>query len=605
MEVHMTGLAPYMTSEGLKTALKPFMRAIDIVDDVYDCDKPNRRFWANITFADATDGHRFLAKHGEGKKPRRKAHLRFAGNEVYCYVSKNQPNPITLRGLQYTAEEKVNPTRKIKKEAAPDIFNIVSLSCGQNVFDADKLVYVPEVEFYENGNVKFTRQMLIIRLFGSQLVIKIALNTVVSLICTPSHTLNMTLSEEPSLFRETKVPNLTNVDAVLSGSLFSMFLNSPGGGNNGSDMEPIRDRICSLDERHAQVVGQCLVYQVQVRGENINSRFRALKKHDTVPYVPWPLATQLAPPESLGPTKYAMDLLKTKLVSMYQKQHLPFGILFQLQALATNAYLHPGTVLSLMQALRREYKLCQANGKRFISIEAMRMLFKEIDWPGPDSDPSYYQVGPIISLLKEKETQVQSTLVMQSRPWSSTQNCTAIYRATVTPTRITFHGPELEATNRILRKFPDKHDFFLRVQFCDENGQDLYYNAKIRYDDVWKRFRNVLRNGIQIAGRTYSFLGFSHSSLRAHSAWVSNLLPSSMVSCKMAQLLTQDNSSLHLLSAVMEPCTPTKPSSKPWAPFPTSVRQPAAQPASAKPFLRRPFPLTSKTTVSTLRWCPT
>ncbi len=80
-------------------------------------------------------------------------------------------------------------------------------------------------------------------------------------------------------------------------------------------------------------------------------------------------------------------------------------------------------------------------------------------------------------------------------------------------------APELENENRVLRKFPRHHDHFLRVQFCDENGQDLYFNAKIGLDRVHSRFKQVLKEGIRIANRVYQFLGWSHSSLRSRSVW--------------------------------------------------------------------------------------
>jgi hypothetical protein len=84
---------------------------------------------------------------------------------------------------------------------------------------------------------------------------------------------------------------------------------------------------------------------------------------------------------------------------------------------------------------------------------------------------------------------------------------------------MTLHGPEPEAKNRILRRFPEHTEYFIRVQFCEEDGTDLRFNFKVSNDDVYHRFKDVFRDGINIAGRRYGFLGFSHSSLRSHSAW--------------------------------------------------------------------------------------
>jgi hypothetical protein len=98
-------------------------------------------------------------------------------------------------------------------------------------------------------------------------------------------------------------------------------------------------------------------------------------------------------------------------------------------------------------------------------------------------------------------------------------NISLVYKVQVTPTTFTLHGPEQEAKNRILRKFEDNTEYFVRVQFCDEDGQDLRFNTKVSNDAVFNRFLNFMNKGAQIGGRQYDFLGFSHSSLRGHSAW--------------------------------------------------------------------------------------
>jgi hypothetical protein len=94
-----------------------------------------------------------------------------------------------------------------------------------------------------------------------------------------------------------------------------------------------------------------------------------------------------------------------------------------------------------------------------------------------------------------------------------------VHRVNITPTGMTLHGPEPEAKNRILRRFPDHTEYFIRVQFCEEDGADLQFNSKVSNDNVYQRFKNVFKNGINIGGRLYGFLGFSHSSLRSHAAW--------------------------------------------------------------------------------------
>jgi hypothetical protein len=94
-----------------------------------------------------------------------------------------------------------------------------------------------------------------------------------------------------------------------------------------------------------------------------------------------------------------------------------------------------------------------------------------------------------------------------------------VYKVQITPTSMKLQGPEPETKNRILRKFIGYTDHFVRVQFCDEDGQDVRFNSKVSSDAVYDRFLNILNNGISVGGRKYDFLGFSHSSLRTKSTW--------------------------------------------------------------------------------------
>lgn len=574
----MNGLAEFLSSDALKKQLTPFTNALGIPEHAFTCDKPRKMKWANVTFLEHRYGLAFLQRHGTqqlpsnnhqggrrfstasstqgsvngsvngsihrniqssvfngfdnrskrpqlrsaGKKPgpRRRARLLLAGNEVFCEPSKShdtniaagQPNSITLRGLKYAAEENVKPTRKIEKEAAPIIFEVEAFSCGYNAFDGGRLVFIPEVEFQDcSGTAKFTKSTLLIKL-RTGLVIRISIDTIVDFICSFDRVLTLTLAEVPSLFRERNAssPDIADNFAAMT------LRNAP------PSEDTIRVRIESLSDRHADVVGQCLVYQFQVTGTDLSRRIHALSRHEALIFQRFNLVTQRTPPLHLGFFRSSKAILTDELSANLQGRHLPFGILFQLQALAWNAYLHPGLVLELMRQLKRSHKSDLDAGKRPISVGAMKMLFKQINWPAPHGEPSHFQVGPILDLLRENDKRVHHENELQYDFAAVNQSQAFVHRVTVTPSRITLHGPELEANNRILRKYPNHHEYFIRVQFCDENGQDMsIFNPKLNHNEVWSRFKRILNvDGIKIAGRTYSFLGFSHSSLRSHSAWV-------------------------------------------------------------------------------------
>lgn len=554
MEVHTHGWPEHLSEDAVKKRLQPFMDSLGIEEHTFSCDKPRRQKWANLTFLDVNKAQAFLRSYGEQTLPstvqpasgpqingfsnrrrqrgvQRKARLQLMGCDIFCSKSKGkqrfdpnavlgEPNEITLRGLKHAASEKANPTRRIETTKGPLVFEVTSISCGHTTFVGDDLVYIPEVEFQDVGVAKFTNQTLLIKL-QSHRVIKIPLETVQDLVCSFHHTLTLTLAEEPSFFQD-----LGELE-----SLMRQLTVSAGGrvGNSG----PTRTRLTALDDQHARVVGQCLVYQLRVTGENLHRKLWSLRNHDVVPAVSYDLLTLRTAPLHLGPSSVAMSKLKKELTIDDRPDQLPFAILYQLQALATNAYYHPGTVLALAKLLRRVFISDKIAGKRQISVGAMKKLMKDTPWPRPHGDPSMFEVQAIVEYLRETEDKMASNEAFRQGLMAPTQNLALVHRVTVTPTRSTLHGPELESKNRILRKYPNHHEYFLRVQFCDENGEDLYFNPKISNDNIYDRFKEVFQEGILVAGRKYEFLGFSHSSLRSHSAWVrcSCSLPLSTLGC--------------------------------------------------------------------------
>jgi RNA-dependent RNA polymerase len=98
---------------------------------------------------------------------------------------------------------------------------------------------------------------------------------------------------------------------------------------------------------------------------------------------------------------------------------------------------------------------------------------------------------------------------------------TLVRRAVITPTAIYFKTPCVELTNRILRKYSDLNDRFLRVQFTDEVtfGKIFSSQDSTKDDNLFTRVHRVMRNGIVIGDRHYRFLAFSNSQFRENGAF--------------------------------------------------------------------------------------
>lgn len=514
MEVFLHNLPCHLTDEALRKQLEPFVRRLGIAD--YLCDKPKRKQFGHVTFLHREDGERFIRAHGQEElpqaigtrgRPRLKSKLQLMGTDVYCIRSKRPPQEFALRSLENTAQQRTKDSIYKYEEEVSLSFNLRGFSCGYCKFHGDELAYAPEVEFQDTGIMKFKKRVIIVKLRTNRLI-RIPLNTVVGLVWSRTGALTLTLSTVPYFFSVE-----TSVDTLMT-TVSNLSINTHRVANGPA---PTRLRKCSLDQRHAEVVGQCLVYQFKVSPVDLLAAIQELKE--------WEVTTIHYDLSSRGIFQSTfeeyMRLFRDHLATYTSKNLLPFGVLFQLQALVYNGYLLPQTVIKLAHELWKEYKEDKKAGRPPISVPSIRKLFGMIPWPFPHEDPTNLEVGSLMAALRQNEKDIQLGLVQGQGVLGPTQNLALIHKVMVTPTRVTLHGPEPEPFNRVLRRFPNHHDNFIRVQFCDEEGGDLYFNSRVNFDDVFSRFKNVLTRGIQIAGRTYSFLGWSHSSLRSHSVWAS------------------------------------------------------------------------------------
>ena len=95
-----------------------------------------------------------------------------------------------------------------------------------------------------------------------------------------------------------------------------------------------------------------------------------------------------------------------------------------------------------------------------------------------------------------------------------------VYRLTITPLTMVCWGPELDTPNRVLRKYPQLADRFLRVHFTDENhGMLAVGRAEQSVIELLHAVKSKLSQGVWVGGRHYEFLAMSNSQLREHSCW--------------------------------------------------------------------------------------
>ncbi|KAF9791853.1 RNA dependent RNA polymerase-domain-containing protein [Thelephora terrestris] len=95
------------------------------------------------------------------------------------------------------------------------------------------------------------------------------------------------------------------------------------------------------------------------------------------------------------------------------------------------------------------------------------------------------------------------------------------YHVSVTPTAMKFSGPFQEKSNRVFRKYPNRHSCFIRMTFEEETRLKFRFDREVDGATfVKKRYGTILREtGLKICGREYFFLAYSQSALKEHSVW--------------------------------------------------------------------------------------
>ncbi|KAL2137939.1 hypothetical protein VTI28DRAFT_7787 [Corynascus sepedonium] len=520
MEVFLWKLPPHLTDSALQSQLRPVMDQLSITS--YMTEKQRKRTTGHITFLHEADGLTFLKHHGEEpieqnhvhafqtrqkKHPQTRARLSILNKPVFCKRSDRQPDDLTLKTIEYETSQRCHD--KSGTEKPTKTLQAREINCGFHTFIGGRLTFTAEWSAAENGLVKFGSRSVIITLERRQVQLRISFQSIVELIWWHDGNATITLASAPTILALETTDN--EAESTRTG--------------NGKSGAP-RQRLEAIDRGHGRISPYCMVYHFQVPNsvtKHIMSDFQGemqrLTSKSFFPVTRYELGFQHAAGLRF---EDAAANLRNQLAQYQAANSLPFGLLFLLQALMANSYLHPVTISDLAGRLVQRFAAARKAGDHQapISVDAFKMLFDWIDYPTPHGDPIMFEVDGIMQYLNDSESAVREEADHRAQLLGGNQERARIFKALVTPTRVMLQGPELEPMNRILRKFPDR-SYFIRAQFCDENGKDLFFNPKVSLDSIYNRFKSVLSSGIQVAGRIYKLLGFSHSSLRTRSAWLS------------------------------------------------------------------------------------
>ncbi|KAL6901256.1 RNA dependent RNA polymerase domain-containing protein [Trichoderma evansii] len=530
MELFLTNVPGHLSDDRLRVELEPYTKALGIKD--WLCDKPNKKTHAWIVLLSEADGKRFLKRHESvlnaptqpkisqnnkslsQSKTRAEARLYILKTPIYVKKSNRKVDKFTLQHLEYMKEhreKKAENENRSQKNSSDSNNSTIStpirgISCGKNIFagESDALMFVQQSSFLVKGVAKFGRRALMLTL-DQEFRIDISYEIIQDLVAGASNnSLTLVLIETPRFYKKQAAPAQS------------------GHAPHFTKWE--RQTHISIWPAHDKYVAHCLVYQITLASHYMET-LETLRSRNVIAITRQNLPVLKTPRPFEEDYTTSMSRFEEHIGSAGisgRTNLLPFVILFQLQALVWNNYLHPAIATKLLHLMTSVARDCKRSGTPLpFTTDAMKQLFQKIPYPCPGVEPRDLFEGQLASTVLEVERSLRNENQARTLHYGAQlpRHQAWILKAMVTPTRITLHGPDAENMNRVLRMFPNHSDYFMRVIFGDEDGQDLALTSNVKNTMVFERYRKVLKDGIQVAGRKFEFLGFSHSSLRSHSAW--------------------------------------------------------------------------------------
>ncbi|KAL2048375.1 hypothetical protein N7G274_000286 [Stereocaulon virgatum] len=519
MEVFVRNLPDQASQKQIDSYFQKVLANLGI--KTYHCQKLKSRGVATITILDTAEANRFLSIYGQPTFGARGyasslQKLQFMGRSVNCSKSNREPDKHLLLTLEKDERDRYVAGQSRKPDIVPPkingpkqgkdgqrAFNISWLKCGQWTYNGSDLFFANHYEERRQGRIVFGERMLFIKLGpGTQgsLANQIAVpydsvqSFTVGQKSKPS--LTFSLCEAPKFYR-TSLVGVTNIGNSLETSMQQM------------EMQPkkntfTRQRTTALSEIHGDIVPSCLCYRFMLSQPNDLDAVKALKNVPAIPAsITWNTST-------FDPTPFVdqMTRLDTLLVGNTYGS-MPFQVKFQLQKLAQNGYLEPSKVVALLAFVDRHLKPSQ----NVASVtQALMNLAGYVPFAGPDTEASDLSVRTLSEYLVKSQESILRSNTYSINLTEQHDHMALIHKVMVTPTGIYLFGPELETKNRVLRKYSAFAAYFLSVSFCEEDGQSLYLDRQTSGQGIYHgRFKKILEGVINIAGREYEFLGFSHS----------------------------------------------------------------------------------------------
>lgn len=451
-------------------------------------------------------GSEFL-KHFQRFKLWRSPKWHYEGEQLTVILSKEEPNEFLIRVLQ--REEKIRllegyepgnpvgaPPTIGPAISLPREFRISSLACGNWEYVGPEPYYHPYYIVFIDATITFGDRYSILNYktkVDDQSVEKM-------------HYLPPSDSKDDDLHYSLRFPYSAMTSITLDHekdyAIICTLTEAPKIWVN-------RLRGIGLEELPLQVSTSCQVYHFRLSDPLDIPHLLRLDREGVFPQC----SVSPIPAVELGES--FLDQIAQLEATLDEARHeFTFPVKFQIQKLAQNGYLPPRAVLALVNYISFVQQQHGPNS----TVAALRRLFQQLPYAGPSTQATELDVRAVVTLLERNMELPIGEQQYQLSDQSS--EVMTIHRAEVTPTAVYLAGPDPEAGNRVLRKYATFSEYFLRVTFMDEDGETFFFDRNFSNEVIFHtRFTNILNDGVNVGGRIFKFLGFSHSSLRAQTCW--------------------------------------------------------------------------------------
>lgn len=527
MDIFCRNVPEQVGPNHLKKELTPVLARFNII--VFGCRRAGKKN-AVLTILDSQKAQRLLDEYGQDEqRTRRPAKpLKIFAQPIYLSKSRTEPDEFALRHLRYEEEKHLaaqtatrttnNVPRAPMSNAGsvaggsvthghghgqghgPQIksFNITTMSCGQWDYDGDRPVFIEFFRCPGFGKIVFGKSMLRIAMHNvapsTEYYMEITYSNVDSIHVGTSQqaTVTVTTQYAPRFF----VSDLMEKLKAQTVKLLNKYAQAPS-----------KRRVGHFAGNHGVTSGICFTYRFELQDSRDTFALSNLKGDGSVPPISRWVDKRFTYAQPFG-------FFKTRFEVSLEAQDIPFGLKFQLTKLVWNGDISVATMSELYPHILR---LAELHGVEN-TINGLTMAALKLQYPSPDTHPRDVQVPALKILLEEM---IERAKVQSSACFNLTHpNYVKVHRAQVTPSGIYLYGPNTETKNRVLRQHIDHINHFLRVEFVDETGDPLYFDPRSSQEEIYHgRFKGVLKQGIKIGERHFSFLGFSHSSLRNQTCW--------------------------------------------------------------------------------------